>query len=650
MNNQSLRLLGPRNSVQAAKPVRPFHRCCATLIGAIVLIAVSACGGGGHGPSSFTIGGTITGLTGNGLVLNDGTSAGSPTANATSFTFPAQQPSGTSYSVTIGKQPAGQQCSVSNGSGMISSANITNVQVTCTSLYSVGGTINGLTSPSLVLANGTETVSPAANSTSFSLPTPLATGKTYDVTIKTQPTGQTCQVSNGSGSVGTAAISTVKVSCPSPWIWVNGSSSPNAAGVYGTRGVAAAGNVPGARFAIAAWTDVAGSFWLFGGTVANGFLNDLWKFTPSTGLWTWVAGANTPNVVGIYGTQGLAAATNIPGSREGAASWTDANGNFWLFGGYGYDSTGNLGSLNDLWRYSPSAGAWTWVNGTKTVDSLGVLGTQGVAAPGNLPPARARAASVVTPAGEFWIFGGIVAQSLINVTNVRSVDDLWKYSPATGLWTWVSGTPNAYNPAPVYGTRGVAAAGNDPGARYGAAGWSDANGDVWVFGGGPATQISQDMYNSLFKFSPSTNMWTWISGSNTANAYSVYGSEGIAASGNVPGSRLSAASWRDASGNFWLFGGDGRGDNIDAPPNPLNDLWMFNPGTGQWTWVSGSNPAPYYTTPPGVYGTQGVAAPGNVPPGRGQAASWIDNSGHFWIFGGEHYYLGYFNDLWTFGR
>ena len=55
--------------------------------------------------------GTITGLTGNGLVLNDGTSAGSPTANATSFTFPAQQPSGTSYSVTIGKQPAGQQCS-----------------------------------------------------------------------------------------------------------------------------------------------------------------------------------------------------------------------------------------------------------------------------------------------------------------------------------------------------------------------------------------------------------------------------------------------------------------------------------------------------------------------------------------------------------
>jgi N-acetylneuraminic acid mutarotase len=617
------------------------------VIGAIVLSAVSACGGG-DGANSFTIGGTIAGLTASGLMLNDGTSAVSPAANATSFTFPAHEPTGTRYSVTIGTQPAGQQCSISNGSGSISSANIANVQVTCTSLYSVGGTIDGLTSPGLVLANGTETISPAANSTSFSMPTPVATGKTYNVTIKTQPSGQSCLLSNGSGTVGTAAISTVNVSCPSPWVWVSGSSAANAAGVYGMRGVAAAGNVPGARFAVTTWTDAAGNLWLFGGTEGNGYLNDLWKFTPSTGLWTWVGGANTPNVAGVYGTLGVASATNVPGSREGAASWTDGNGIFWLFGGYGFGSTGGAGSLNDLWRYSPSAGTWTWVNGPNSVDSLGVLGTQGVAAPANVPPARSNATSVVSPAGEFWLFGGFIDQSITNATTATAVDDLWKYSPATGLWTWVSGSPNGFNPAPVYGTRGVAAAGNDPGARNGASGWSDANGNVWVFGGGPATQIGLSIYNSLFRFDPSTNLWTWVSGSTTANVYGIYGSEGTPASGNVPGSRLNAASWTDASGNFWLFGGDGTPPNPDLAPVQLNDVWMYNLGTGLWTWVSGANTD--VTTPPGVYGTQGVAAPGNVPAARGQAAAWIDASGHIWIFGGEQYYGIFFNDLWTFGR
>ena len=41
---------------------------------------------------------------------------------------------------------------------------------------------------------------------------------------------------------------------------------------------------------------------------------------------------------GVYGTLGIAAAGNIPGARDSAATWTDSNGNFWLFGGEGADS------------------------------------------------------------------------------------------------------------------------------------------------------------------------------------------------------------------------------------------------------------------------------------------------------------------------
>ena len=41
-----------------------------------------------------------------------------------------------------------------------------------------------------------------------------------------------------------------------------------------------------------------------------------------------------------HGTQGVAAATNIPGARDNMVSWTDAGGNVWLFGGEGLNSTG----------------------------------------------------------------------------------------------------------------------------------------------------------------------------------------------------------------------------------------------------------------------------------------------------------------------
>ncbi|MGO9084441.1 MAG: hypothetical protein ACLQBK_04375 [Candidatus Sulfotelmatobacter sp.] len=69
--------------------------------------------------------------------------------------------------------------------------------------------------------------------------------------------------------------------------------------------------------------------------------------------WTWENGADVINQAGTYGTQGTAASSNVPGAREEAMSWTDASGNFWLFGGVGYDSAGNTaGRLNDLWKYS----------------------------------------------------------------------------------------------------------------------------------------------------------------------------------------------------------------------------------------------------------------------------------------------------------
>jgi len=76
---------------------------------------------------------------------------------------------------------------------------------------------------------------------------------------------------------------------------------------------------------------------------------------PQVNGWAWVSGANSFNQDGMYGTQGTASPSNVPGARSGDASWIDASGNLWLFGGetYGVPFTDVL--LNDLWKYQPAS-------------------------------------------------------------------------------------------------------------------------------------------------------------------------------------------------------------------------------------------------------------------------------------------------------
>ena len=149
-------------------------------------------------------------------------------------------------------------------------------------------------------------------------------------------------------------------------------------------GTASVGNVPGARYSASSWIDSSGNLWLFGGVGydsagATGNLNDLWRYSPSTGQWTWISGGNGINAAGVYGTRSTASASNLPGARYAASSWIDSTGNLWLFGGVGYDSTGAAGNLNDLWRYSPSTGQWTWISGGNGINAAGVYGTQATA-------------------------------------------------------------------------------------------------------------------------------------------------------------------------------------------------------------------------------------------------------------------------------
>jgi N-acetylneuraminic acid mutarotase len=433
---------------------------------------------------------------------------------------------------------------------------------------------------------------------------------------------------------------------PGEWTWMGGSTSANQPGIYGTAGVSAVGNLPGARSGAVSWSDGTGDLWLFGGAGydaagVSSVLNDLWKYTPSTSEWTWMGGSSAVNQLSVYGTLGVPAAGNVPGARSGAVSWSDGSGNFWLFGGTGYDAAGVSTVLNDLWCYSPSTGQWTWMGGSTSANQPGIYGTLGVAASGNVPGARSGAVSWSDGSGDLWLFGG-AGYDAAGVSS--ALNDLWKYTPSTREWTWMGGS-SAVNQLSVYGTLGVPAAGNVPGARQGSVSWTDPNGNFWLFGGAGYDAQSSGFLNDLWMYAPSTGEWTWVSGHNAGNQPSNYGTLGVPAASNVPGARNVAAGWTDDNGNLWLFGGEGYDTQNFGE---LNDLWMYAPSTGEWTWMSGYNVG----NQPSVYGRLGLPAADNVLGARNPGASWRDASGTFWLLGGLGFWAsnaeGDLNDLWNY--
>jgi N-acetylneuraminic acid mutarotase len=267
--------------------------------------------------------------------------------------------------------------------------------------------------------------------------------------------------------------------------------------VYGTQGVADPANVPGARAQSISWADIAGNFWVFGGTDVNGnALNDLWKFNPASGLWTWMSGANMPGAAGVYGTLGTADPANVPGARFTAVSWRDPSGNLWLFGGVGFDGAGGFSVLNDLWKYDTTSGQWTWMSGSIAANANGTYGTQGTADAANTPGSRNWPVSWTDGVGNLWLFGGYGRDG---AGSVGQLNDLWKYSPTSNQWTWVDGSSSVYAVS-VYGTQGVAAPGNEPGSLQYMVSFTDAVGDFWMFGGYGNAADTSGTLNVLWRY------------------------------------------------------------------------------------------------------------------------------------------------------
>jgi len=757
--------------------------CLAAVIFAAVLVGGCATGfnwrtaAGAPSTGPFTIGGNVLGLTGTNLVLQDN-GGDNLTINANgAFTFATAVASG--YLVTVKTQPTNptQTCSVTDGTGT-TTANVTSVEIVCGNIFTVGGTITGLDGSGLVLQdNGgdNDTISGTGN-VNFTFATPLIPGAAYVVTILTQPSNptQACSVANASGNV-SGNVTNVQISCSQPKFTVGGSvvglieaagdtlelqnnggdnllvtgdtnftfptlvtygglfnvqiflppsSQPQPCNEFGYTGIAT-GNIsgvlvdcqhndwnwiswylpstntgdnlgavttplfpyqqvpppdlgtPGGRVFPATWTDAQGNRWLFGGNgypypnplipasqTVPGFLNDLWVYDQSVGGWVPanlqvlnpslnlyidnVAPLEEESASGVYGTLG-APTGGAPGARWGSSTWTDGAGNLWMFGGQGFDaSTEDFTLLNDIWEWVPGGldgfgagtytGEWIWQGGSNVGNKPTVA---------NFPGGRWAAATFTDAAGaNVWMFGG---QGVDSAGNTGVLSDLWKYNIGSRTWTLVSGS-SLSNKNGVYGTQGTPAATNFPGARQNAVLWVDASGKVWLFGGfgydsaGTGAPLGATL-NDLWVFSG--GQWTWVSGSNVANKNGTYGTQTLPAAANVPGSRWGAEGWTDASNNLWFFGGWGYGSIISHPQGYLNDIWEYQHSTGQWIWWKGSNDV----NQTGQYLQNGIPFVNNVVGARRGAGVWVPDASacpvsgsagngeacYLWLFGGAGY-------------
>src|SRR5713226_3052003 len=611
----------------------------------------SSTGGGGGGP--FTVGGSVSGLAGSGLVLADnGTDKLTVSANGTSA-FATTVAKGGSYAVTVQTQPSNptQTCaaSPSTASGSNISANVT-VTVSCTTnpvTATIGGTVSGLVVPgsSVILQNnGGDSLTVTANGP-FVFKTPVTGADIYAVTVVTQPVNpnQICTVTNGSGTA-TANVTNVAVNCV-----LSFSIGGTVTGVVGT-GLILQNSSDSEQLPISPAN--GNQAFTFKKLVPTGTVYNVTVFaqptaptqncTVTSGTGSGTATANVTNVAIVC----PAVTYSVGGTVVGLAGIPPNNG---VLTDGSFLLQNNLGNTLNITENGP----FTFATQEALNDQYQVSGFH--------------APSTQSQGCWLWNYKGVVTASVNTVVVDCGHND----------WTWIDGTKTA-GPigAPQYGSfPGTAPTTfpnpftNTPGARYGAAGWTDKSGNLWLFGGDGwelAGGSPQDTLNA-----PMNDLWvcvmvasdycqwqlqgaydptvvntvppTTVGKQIIANAQHE-GQGGVYGSPGLPPARLGAATWTDNTGNLWLFGGsDGS--------NYRNDLWEFNASTltadftakaGQWTWVSG----------PSALDQNGIYPPtANPYPGaRTNAVTWTDASGNFWLFGGFGKdgagTLGFLNDLW----
>ena len=167
-------------------------------------VILSACGGS---DGSLQLSGSISGLTKEGMVLeNKGNGEvldPAIVAGATGFAFKNLIAVDDYFDVQVKTQPKNANCVPTSNQGKANVYNAYYVVITCTNTpRTLGGTVTGLHTAGLVLANGQDTVTipvPTTATVDFVFPSKVGDGSSYGINILTQPAGQQCTIPAGTG-------------------------------------------------------------------------------------------------------------------------------------------------------------------------------------------------------------------------------------------------------------------------------------------------------------------------------------------------------------------------------------------------------------------------------------------------------------------
>lgn len=212
-----------------AQPVTPSQTCAlanatGSVAGAVTNVTVTCT------TNTYAVGGSVSGLAGDGLVLQINGGSNLAVSADGDFVFGTEVDSGEIYSVTVLTQPSdlSQTCVVRLGGGEIGAADITDIGVDCTTnSFSIGGSISGLEGSGLqVTLNDGAFVMPVANDI-WQFTGNYLSGTDYSVSVTAQPTNphQTCNVSSPAGTVAGANVTSLAVSCQTNTYAVGGTVS-----------------------------------------------------------------------------------------------------------------------------------------------------------------------------------------------------------------------------------------------------------------------------------------------------------------------------------------------------------------------------------------------------------------------------------------
>lgn len=223
---------------------------------------------------------------------------------------------------------------------------------------------------------------------------------------------------------------------------------------------------------------------------------------------TWINGGNQTEQPAEFGLYGIESSENWPNTLMEMAYVKDNDGTFWMFGGYTTGWVAN--SSNLLLSYNLQNNNFTFRKGWFFHDFNGYSKGINVESYRNTPGALRCTSLWASVNKTLYKFGGSDASN-------SAKNDLWKFNITTNNWVKISnGTADGSG---NFGIKGVENTSNVPPALVYTTTWTDQARNLYFFGGKTSVSYNASEYNTIWKYNISSNMWSWIGGSDQPSGY-----------------------------------------------------------------------------------------------------------------------------------